>query len=393
MSFGDGGVIRDSLDGALSPELLLTVGGALGAEGKVGVGCAGGECAKLLARCAASGAAAAGAEVLLHDGGCPAAGAWAAERYALPSSLFVEQQGERVFLHFFDRRGLPFSRGRQRKLEGAILRGEVRRAAAREVGTWEHLASLSAAMADDAARRARYSRSAMTPVAVAVPGDSPADQVLAAALENLGCVVIRKRATGVPGFAAEYGGLRLTAWDEDGTHLSPEHVLTLVSLIELENGGGKVALPAGSPEAIRTLAKARGGTALWLDRDGEPAQELYAALPCLRDATFAACRICARLGQTGERLSTLAGRAPRFVVLRREVPLRRSRGEVMQALAETLGGEAGEGIQLSDGEAMVWLAPLSRRAALRVAVECADMEAAEELCGAYEKKVLQLDEE
>lgn len=393
LSFGDGGVIRDSLEGALSPELLLTLGGALGSEGKVGIGSAGGECARLLARCAAGGAAAAGAEVLLHDGGCPAAGAWAAERYALPASLFVEQEGERVFLHFFDRRGLPFPRSRQRKLEGAVLRGEVRRAAAGAVGAWEHLFHLPAAMAADAARRARYSAAAMTPVAVAVPGDSPADRILAAALEELGCVVIRKRAVGVPGFAAGYGGLRLSAWDEDGVCLSPEHVLTLVSLVELENGGGKVALPAGSPEAIGVLAEARGGTALRLGRDGAEAEALCAALPWLRDAAFAACRICARLGQTGERLSTLAGRTPRFVVLRREVPLRKSRGEVMQALAETLGGEAGDGVRLRDGEAVVWLAPLSRRAALRVAVECADMETAEELCGFYEEKVLEADGE
>lgn len=392
VSFGDGGVIRGCLEGELSPELLLTIGGALGGEGKVGLGGAGGECARLLTRCAAAGAAAAGAEVLLHDGACPAAGAWAAERYALPASLFVEQEGEWIFLHFFDGRGLPLSRSRQRKLEGAVLRGEVRRVPTGQVGPWGRVTGIPAAMAADAARRARYTAAPMTPVAVSAPGTGPADHILAAALEELGCVVLRKRAAGVPGFSAEYGGLRLSAWDEEGTYLPPERVLSLVSLIELENGGGQVALPAGSPEAIQILAGSRGGRALRLDRDGAEAERLYAALPSLRDAAFAAARICARLGQTGERLTTLAGRVPRFVVLRREVPLRKSRGEVMQDLAESLGGEAGEGVRVSDGEGIVWLSPLSRRAALRVAVECADLPAAEELCARYVERVREADQ-
>ena len=231
----------------------------------------------------------------------------------------------------------------------------------------------------------------MTPVAVSVPGETPADRLLRSALEELGCVVLPRKAVGVPGFAAEYGGLRLAAWDEEGTVLPPERVLALVSLIELENGGGRVALPAGAPEAVRALAAVRGGEVLALDRDGSEAEEVYAALPWLRDGIFAAVRLCARLGQTGERLSTLAGRVPKFVVLRREVSLRRSRGEVMQDLAEAAGAQNGEGVRIQDRGGVVWLAPLSRRAALRVAVEAATLEDAEALCREYADRVRELD--
>ena len=392
VSFGDGGVIRGTLEEGISPALLLAIGGSLGAGGRVGLGASGTPCARMLARCAAGGAAAAGAEVLLHDGTCPAAGAWAAERYALPVSLFVEQEGERLFLHFFDSRGLPLSRARQRRLEGALLRGEVHRAAAERVGTWEHLSGIPAAHAADAARRARYGRGPLTPVAVSVPGTSPADRLLASTLEDLGCVVLGKRSAGVPGFAAEYGGLRLSAWDEEGRALPPEQMLALVSLIELENGGGRVALPAGSPVAIQALAGQQEGAVLTLDRDGPEAEALYAGLPALRDAAFAAARVCARLGRTGERLATLAARVPRFVVLRREVPLRRGRGAVMHDLAQRLGGEAGQGVRVSGEEGVVWLSPLSRRSALRVSVEAASMEAAEELCARYAEEVRRTDQ-
>lgn len=390
VQFGDGGVIRGGAD-ELSPELLMTLGSALGAEGSVGLGHGEGECARMLARAAGCGASAAGGRVLVHDGCCPAAGAWLAQRYALPVSLFVEQEGERVFLHLFDHRGLPLGRSRERKLESALLRGEVRRVSAPQVGAWERVTGVDAAYAHDAAKRCRVSRETITPVAVSVPGEDPADKLLADVLEEMGCVVLRRRAAGVPGFASHYGGLRLTAWDEGGETVPPERLLAVVSLIELENGAGRVAVPAGAPEAIETLCAARGGGLLRLDRDGGEAQELYESLPWLRDAAFAAGRICARLGETGERLGTLMGRTPKFVVLRREVPLRRGRGEVMQELAAGAEETVGEGVRLHEGNARIWLSPLSRRASLRVMVEAADMETAEELCGYYEKKVRELD--
>ncbi len=83
---------------------------------------------------------------------------------------------------------------------------------------------------------------------------------------------------------------------------------------------------------METLAAGYHGGALRLGRDGPEAEERYAALPWLRDGVFAACRICARLGMTGERLQALAGEgSPLRPAASREVPLRRGRGEVMQA--------------------------------------------------------------
>ncbi|MCQ4808226.1 hypothetical protein NE626_15755, partial [Intestinimonas massiliensis] len=101
--------------------------------------------------------------------------------------------GERTFPHFFDRRGLPLSRSRERKLEGAVLRGEVRRGPAGRVGPWRNVSGVSAAYAAEAAKVSRLDRQPITPVAVSLPGETPADRVLASALEELGCVVLRKR--------------------------------------------------------------------------------------------------------------------------------------------------------------------------------------------------------
>lgn len=93
--FGDGGVIRGVLGEDLGPEALMTIGGVLGCEGKVGLGYWGGNGARMLAQAAASGIAAAGGTPLAHDLECAAQAAWLAEHHQIPVSLFLEQEGDR----------------------------------------------------------------------------------------------------------------------------------------------------------------------------------------------------------------------------------------------------------------------------------------------------------
>lgn len=103
------------------------------------------------------------------------------------------------------------------------------------------------------------------------------------------------------------------------------------------------------------------GTALRLGRDGEQALSLYAALPWLRDAAFAAARICSRIGSSGEKLEALMSKTPRFSSWKREVPLHGNRGLLMQTLAEGKAAAGGEGVRIHTGNGWVYLVPLSRR--------------------------------
>ena len=89
--------------------------------------------------------------------------------------------------------------------------------------------------------------------------------------------------------------------------IPPERLLALVALIEMENGGGIVALPSVRAPWAAPAALCYGGQVLALERDGERARRLYAARPWLWSAPAAAGRICARMAASGERLSTLAG--------------------------------------------------------------------------------------
>ncbi len=392
-SFSDGGILRGSIGEELTAEVLLLLGGALGAEGTVGVGHCGGEGARMLAQAACCGVCAAGAKVLEHDAAGPSAAAWLAENWSLPVSLFVEQVEDMAYLRLFDRQGLPLGRARERKLEGALLRGEQSRVPACRVGRREIVSGVGAAYSADAARRARLSRAPLRHTEVSVLGRTAADRYLAEALSALGCCVGRQARPGVPAFRTQRGGLRLLAWDEEGEPLSPEVLLTIVALIEYEAGEGNVAVPPDAPAAIDAVAEAFHGSALRLNRDGERARARYAQLPWLRDALFAACRICAHMGVTGERLHALAGRVPHFSLCRREVALRGDRGAVMQALAEGLPGleDTGAGLRLRQGESWVYLAPLTRRAALRVVGEAVSAELARELCDFYAGTVRALD--
>ena len=136
LAFGGGGTLEGAIGAELTAEALLVLGGLLGREGTVGLGWAGGAGARMLAQAAGSGAAAAGGRVLSHDAPCPSAAAWLAESWGLPVSLFVQQEGERARLYFFDRRGMPLGRARERWLEGALLRSELRRMPAGRVGQW-----------------------------------------------------------------------------------------------------------------------------------------------------------------------------------------------------------------------------------------------------------------
>ena len=201
------------------------------------------------------------------------------------------------------------------------------------------------------------------------------------------------RGTGDGHLSVDWGGFRLTAWDEEGEALSSDRLLVLLTRIQLESGGEAV-LPAWAPAAAETVAGSLRGRLLRLGRDGEEALRLWREQPWMWDGIFAACRVCARMGHTGQTLSALSRELPAFATVRAEVPLRSGRGRVIGAvLADGEGAESqGEGVRARVGEGWIYLIPASRRQALRVIAEASGMEAARELCHQYEEKLRSLDE-
>lgn len=392
LRFGDGGVIRGILGEDMGPEALLTLGSILGAEGPVGIGCSPTPGAGMLARSAAAGAAAAGSDVLICPLTSPVQGAGAAEQLKTPAFLFVEESENTVYLHLFGPDGLSLGRARERKLEHALLQGEVRRARGDQVGRMRQSDFTPELWARQTAENVRLRRPALRRLTVAVGEATPEDRALRLALAALGCKLEREWRPGIPAFHARRGGFVLTAQDERGAVADSGQLLTILTLIEMENGSGKTAVPAGASAAVELVAAGYGGTVLRLDRDGEQAAALYAAQPWLRQAPAAAVRICSRMAISGQKLEALAAKTPRFSSWRREVPLTADRGQVMQALArESARQPSGEGLRLRTGSGWVYLTPIARRSALRIVAEGPDLELAAELCDFYAGRAAEVD--
>ena len=392
LRFGDSGAIRGVLGEDMGPEALLSLGSILGAEGPVGLGCSPTPGAGMLARAAAAGIAAAGGDALIHSLDSPVQGAGAAVHHRLPLSLFVEESGGIVYLHLFDQDGLPLGRARERKLEHALLQGEVRRTRSGQVGRLRQSGLTEEGWAREVAELAGLPHPALRRVTAAVGEASPEDRALRQALSALGCKLEEAWRPGIPAFHAGRGGFSLTAQDERGTVLDAGQLLALVTLIEMEDGEGRVAVPAGASAAVELVAAGYGGTVLRLDRDGDQARELYAAQPWLRQAPAAAVRICARMAASGQKMEALTSKTPRFSSWRREVPLTSDRGQVMQALArEHARNPAGEGLRMRTGNGWVYLTPAARRSALRIVAEGPDLELAAELCDFYAGRAAELD--
>ena len=392
LRFGDSGAIRGVLGEDIGPEALLMLGSILGTEGPVGLGCSPTPGAGMLARAAAVGAAAAGSEVLTHTLHSPVQGSGLAALRQIPVSLFVEESGNIVYLHLFDQNGLPLGRARERKLEHALLQGEVRRTRGDRVGQLQRLDFTPEQWGRWVVENAGLRRPALRRVTAAVGNTTPEDRAVRAALTALGCKLEEEWRPGIVAFRAQRGGFSLTAQDERGAMVDSGQLLALVALIEMENGSGKVAVPAGASAAVELVAAGYGGTVLRLDRDGEQAAALYATQPWIRQAPAAAVRICSRMAVSGQKLETLVAKTPRFSSWRREVPLVSDRGQVMQALArEHARQPTGEGLRMRTGSGWVYLTPIARRSALRVIAEGPDLELAAELCDFYAGRAAEVD--
>ncbi len=388
--FGDGGVIRGVLSRELGSAELEMIGGAIGQKGAVGLGFWGGEEARKLAQAASKGIRTWGGTTLYHDMECAAQGAWITQNYRLERSLFIEVAGSRVFLHVFGQDGLPLRRKEEIEIEDFLQCPPENTDI--PTGGQGRIQVECSSYARDAVGRGALPRFRLHTVTVAVPGDSSADRALRRCLSLLGCTVVDHWRRGIPAFGAEYGGFCLTAQDERGTLLEPEQLLPVVCLIEMEQGCGKVAVPDGASAAVELVAVGFGGECLRMSRDGEAARTLYASQPWLRDAAFAAVRICSRMAITGERLEELMAKTPRFSVRKREVPLRADQKRVMHELARRHQRElTGDGLRVRTGNGWVYVAPMLRRHALQVVAESADMELAAELCDFYVGRAVRTD--
>ena len=394
LRFGDGGVIRGQAGLELTPDVGVALGmTAAAGQNAAALGFCGGNGARLMVQALACGVCAAGTRAVMTDVPCESAAAWAAAACGWDRMFFVRQEEGLLYLRILGPDGLPLPRSEERKIEGALLRGDRQPAAPERIGPLTAAYGAAARYRSEAARAGLVFSSAAHPCALAVRGEENSAGPLRTVLEHMGARVTAEQ-RGVPVFLIGHGGLRLQAVDEEDGLLGSEQLQVLLCLIEFERGVTEVALDETAPAAAERLAEAKGCRILRLGRDGAAAEALYREQSVLRDGVFAACRIYGRMAAAGERLRDLAERLPRFSVERREVPVSSSRAAVMHCLAqERFDGVSGDrGLRLRLGAGWVSILPMSRRSALRITAEGEDSEMAAELCAFFERKVRQTDE-
>ncbi|MBQ1351134.1 MAG: NTP transferase domain-containing protein [Oscillospiraceae bacterium] len=394
ISFGDGSVLRGIQNIEITPEFCLALGASLGeGNGPVSVGWAGGTEAENLADVLLCGIRSAGGAAIRHDGGCESAAVWLAQTGNYPRSVFVRINDNTVFLRCLSENGLPFSRAQERKLEGALLRGEQHYIS--KAGPLQTISGIGSRYAKAAATEAFSTVSSFRPFPVAAEGDPSCTQLLSEALSYLGCPIQSPQA-GIPIFHLSHGGLRLSAVDESGRFLSPWHMVTLLSQIAFRQGHRAIAVPPEASCGVEQAAEAFQAQVLRLGRDGAAAEQLYIRQHFLRDALFGTLHLCAYLGACRTSLSAVAAQLPPIYTQLREIPLRGNRGAIMEHLSKSngvmqqKGTESGLHFHLRSGH--VYLAPLTRRAAIRIIGEGQSTEIASELCDLFTEKIKKADQ-
>ncbi len=383
-AFDSGGVIRGEFGLDINPTVCFDIGAATAALSPVvGIGCCGGEAARVAADALGCAVCSAGSRAVRLDCSFPSEAAFAASVYALPATVFIAQSQSKAELYFFGPDGAPITRAQERKIEA----GATASFSYAEIGTVSEASGIIEAYTATAVKSSAFPGQKKLPVKVSVSGNGASAQAARSVLLQIGAT-LSQREKGIPDFDISSDGFMMTATDETGTSIDSDQLMLILCLLEFENGSGRVAVPYRAPAAVELLASHYGAKVLRLGRDGPEAESLYASMLFLRHAPFAAARICQGMALRLESLRFLAMRLPRFARATREVLVASPRGAVMRAISEGLSEQSAEfasGIKISDKRGLVHIAPSASHSALLISTEAVNMEAAKELCADFER--------
>ena len=332
------GPLRPEDAGGLGMALAELTGG-----GTAALGCDASPVSDALLCAMESGIRACGGQVLRHDAAFEAVARCAVRLSHAAAGAFVTTDGGLTGIRLLSADGCPMDRAARRKLEGALLRRDVRQVPPASIGATRALTGLADLY------RASVPSADCAGARVHVAGDGPAAVLLRQLLSDRGAAL---SAGAYVEWRPSRDGLTLQALDEDGDLLDD------------------YALRA----AERSLT----------DRPAPDALTL---------AVFLTAALAA-----GQSLAALRASMPLQASESRDLPLRHGRGEVMRELSALLRTEdtpyrpLEDGVGLSDGCGAARVQPLADRSAVRILAEAQSAEAAAELCGFLEDLVRRADE-
>lgn len=320
---------------------------------------------------------------------------------------------EWIRLLFFDGRGVPFDKGRERKIENAYDQEDFRRVLPAEIGTGRVVPGQTAAYVEalveavDAAviRRRRFRvclqhdarlhatvQALMTALGVEAISLSPT--------EPLATVAKVTAASGADmGAVLDPAGEALVLVCDDGRMVEPAQLEALRVMSHLAARVGQhIALPVTAPSALDELAQRLKGQVVRTQANPAALMGACANLPFqpLFDAFYTLARLLEFLAVRDVSLAALCAQLPNVGIVRVEVDCRwTEKGKVMRRLIEETAGERVElldGVKVYHEDGWTLVLPDAEEPVVHIVAEAPDAERADARIRAYVTRIHQYQE-
>jgi mannose-1-phosphate guanylyltransferase/phosphomannomutase len=299
--------------------------------------------------------------------------------------LFARSAGSRAVLRLIDGSGLTLNRTQERKMDHAFSTGEFRRCTPLDYGRPLLMSGIRAVYTSQLKKLAPERLSGLYVTVHST--NKEVSHLLRETLHELGC-----SEGGIKIHITASGG-SASFFDENGDYIDAARALALGCIVAFENGED-VALPFEAPRAIDTLAARYNRRVLRYlscpaDSSDKAARAAAAGQPWVRDGLQNAVRILHYLKVNSISLCDFTKKLPLFAISIKAVSLSGNPGSLLRRLSVDQEHREGptEGVLLSSGSGKVLLSPLKRGTGLRILAEAANMEAADEICEEFEKKL------
>lgn len=386
----------------LTPEICARIGAAAASvyeNALIGVGSDGSGVAEAFKNAVASGALSAGAKVCDFGTGFESLFNFSVSFCGMKLGIFVRSAGSRAILRLVGGDGLTVGRAAERKMDSVFTTGDVKRCRPLDFGQLQPMGGVKLLYRGAVLKASRGNIAGAKASVKSV--NREIQTLLSDILKEAGC------GDGAIKIHIDGSGKAASFFDENGDYIGYPRSMALACLAEMDDGGD-VAVPYDAPRAIDRAAEKYGRRVLRYldcpaDQSDAEARQLARRQPWVRDGLLCSAKILEYLQRKSMRLFEMSALLPAFAVAVKAVPVGGNPGNLLRSLvgAGARSGSQGksvgkpgavfEGVVLTQEAGKVLLSPLKRGGGLRIMAEAADMEAADDLCYEFEKKLREND--
>ncbi|MBQ8827019.1 MAG: NTP transferase domain-containing protein [Oscillospiraceae bacterium] len=374
---------------AVTPQTAVMAGSACASLGKrIVLGYKGDNSAFAMAMAFSSGASAAGSEVWLLGEVTEPELAGCVRICGGSAGCFIDA-GVSVKIKFFSSDGLPVSRKEERLIESGLNGGACRKASPSAFGAIRH----SGGIRDIYLSRLLKKRPPFlngVKVIINTPSGRTAElcgRLLDGINDHNGSPVV---------FHISGDGTKISAYTDE-TGYVPQEKLVLIGCLAEFAEKRDVSLPFSFTQAADVLAEKYGCSVLRYmhcsNGSDREARKLAAENGFMSDGIKLMLKVVGFLSRNGISLKEACALLPDFATVSRYIAVDSPRARSMELLRKLDGGKAagGDGIVINSGRGRVIVRPVKTGRGIMMFTESFDLEAASELCDAFQEKIKAVD--